>query len=589
MKFQVKHLAFESSFEIGLRKEFVRVRWRVLRLGGAYPGGDWLIKDPELEFRADGREPVRVQLIPSGHPDRTMCGEKCFRRMREMAMPAIPWSYGLNLPAGEYAVRFTGELYDCARLVNYCDAMNIFAGWFSQVVEAFEEQLRLWAKRGHGDAMTPYRFPIDLTLGRLKVPGDRLHAPRYYPLNEAELTRVPWKPAPKLKPGARRSAAPVQPENFFGAQIVSGIGSMRKHGFCRWGTHCNDAPLPPGSVWKGGDRLYGMWGTTFGAHYAVTGDEQSGAAAWYAVRQCLESLKRESAPHHKHCLSFGIATEMMLQFAQAIGRPALLKPVARIWRAWPYDSKRHTMATQPTAAGGDHTPNDTYNMRMKGALAMWLTGRFVGDRELMARGRDCVFRFILPAIQPEGYWYYRPMSPEGEIVNGIMSNNHYDGFVKHMLAKLLLHPEWRKEKGVMATLRRGMDFTIQHLAAQDERTLRWELYLKPQRHPPRVQLAQQLGHAGMFCAPLAVLALYEDPRYLEPLRKSVQHACDLRDAPLLKGYWDNAWLYSLYGGLLTLSRLGFWFEGTPERLTLRLPATLRVPSFPADEARPRAA
>src|SRR5262249_27569875 len=151
---------------------------------------------------------------------------------------------------------------DCRRLMLYCDAMNIFAGHFSLMVSRFEEDFNYWVKLGHGDAALPYRFPIDATMGSLKVPTDRIHSPKYFATNEATFRTVPWKPAPKLKKPPVRSTSPVQPENYFDKQMASGIRWMRENNFCRWGTHCTDAPHPGGSVGKGSDRLYGMWGTT---------------------------------------------------------------------------------------------------------------------------------------------------------------------------------------------------------------------------------------------------------------------------------------------------------------------------------------
>ncbi len=567
--FTVKHLCFASTFDVDVLDDFVRVRWQVQELDGPFPGGSWLVKDPELEWCAAGREPVRLQLISAGQRDRTVCGMGCFRRMREASMPDIPLSYALNLPAGDYSVRFTGELFDCRRLVQFCDAINMFAMQFSQVVEVFEEQRRLWAGRGHGDAMEEYRFPVDAVLGVINVPTDRTRAPRYFAQNEATLLNIPWAPAPPRRTQVATSPAPLQPENWFTAQIAAGIPSMRENGFCRWGTHCTNEPMPPCSVWKGGDRTMGMWGTSFASQYLVKDDAAAGAAAWFCVRHTLGLAQRENAPHHKHCLSFGIASEMVDIFAEAVGQPELMAPLAAIWRAWPYDRLKHNLATQPAADGSDLTPNDTYNMKMKGALVMWLVGHRVGDAQLMERGRDSVLRFILPGLRPEGFWYYRPMCPEGEIRDGVMANHHYDNFVKHMLAKLLLHEEWRREPEVMAAMRRGVDFSLRHLCVEDDRTLRWELYRDgAQRFPPRVHQAQYLGHTGMMCMPLAVLAKYVDRGYLEPLRKSVQFAYDLRSSPELADYWDNAWFYSIYSGLLTLSRLGFRFGGTPERLTL---------------------
>ena len=231
---------------------------------------------------------------------------------------------------------------------------------------------------------------------------------------------------------------------------------------------------------------------------------------------------------------------------------------------------RHGADQRAGADGGDLTPNDTYNMRMVGAAAMWLVGRYLKDEELMRKGRDCVLNFILPAMRPEGYWCYRPDSPEGKIVNGIPSSNHYDGFVKQILARLLFHPEWRQEKAALNALRRGVDYALKNLVVQNARMLRFELY--PGAHfPPREELAKYLGHAGMYAEPLSLLALYADPAYLEPLRKSVQFAYDHRDDPVFEGYWDNSWLYGLYVGLMNLSRLGFRFGGAPDRLTLQAP------------------
>src|SRR5207249_2623003 len=103
------------------------------------PGGHWLVKDPVLEFHAAGKEPVRVELIAGGHPDKTVVGLRSYQRMREILMPSYPWSYAVSLPKGHYQLRFRAELYDCRRLTLYCDAMQIFAGHFSQMVVAFEE------------------------------------------------------------------------------------------------------------------------------------------------------------------------------------------------------------------------------------------------------------------------------------------------------------------------------------------------------------------------------------------------------------------------------------------------------------------
>ena len=572
MRYAANHLGLESDFDVDCLDDYVRVRWTLRKLGDPFPGGDWLVKDPVLEFRAPGREPARVLLIGGGHPDRTLCGLRCYRRMREVLMPSIPFSYAVGLASDRYSLHLTGELYDCRRLVHYCDAMQIFAGWFSQMVESFEQHRRLWEERGHAEAGEPYRWPLDLPLGELAVPRDLVRAPRYYPLNELDLTPLDWAPAPVRLQVPPPAPSPLQPERYFGTQIASGIRSMRENGFCRWGTHCTDEPAPPGSCWMGGDRVYGFWGNTFTMQYMMTGDAQTGEAAWYCVRQCLELLKKEPEPHYKHCLSFGLSTMMSLRFARLVGRPDLVEPLAEVWRKWPYDAARHMMATQPTADGGDHTPNDTYNMKMVGATAMWLIGNYLQAPDLMARGRDCVMGFILPAMQPQGYWFYRPGSPEGKIVDGIQSNNHYDGFVKCLLARLLFHPEWRAEPGVLDALRRGMDFTLARLTAQDDRTLKFELH-PDAKFGPRETLARYLGHTGGLAEPLGLLALYAGASYVDPIRKSVQFTYDLRDAPILSDYWDNSWLYAFYVGVLNLSRLGFRFEGTPDRLNIQPPAS----------------
>jgi hypothetical protein len=213
MKFSANCLELESDFDVDFELGFLRVRWEIRQLGGAYPGGDWLVKDPVLEFQRSGGAPVRVQLIPAGHPARTLCGLSCFRRMREIAMPATPWSYAVNLPAGDYTVRFTGELYDCRRLVRYCDALQIFAGHFSLMVEKFEEHCRYWQALGHGDAGAAYHWPIDLTLGALNVPRDYTCAPRYFTLNEVELQPMKTKGAPAAAATPHPDASPLRTEN----------------------------------------------------------------------------------------------------------------------------------------------------------------------------------------------------------------------------------------------------------------------------------------------------------------------------------------------------------------------------------------
>jgi hypothetical protein len=139
-------------------------------------------------------------------------------------------------------VRFTGELYDCRRLVHYWEAMQIFAGHFSQVVEKFEEHRRFWHELGHGEAGKPYRWPVNLELGTLGVSRDLTEAPPYFPLNEVLLAPMKWEGAPPPAVSRRVDSSPVQPENYFAAQIHSGVRALRQHPFCRWGsasTSCN--------------------------------------------------------------------------------------------------------------------------------------------------------------------------------------------------------------------------------------------------------------------------------------------------------------------------------------------------------------
>ena len=90
MNYRADYLGLESSFDVDFAESYVRVRWDIRKLGEPFPGGDWLVKDPVLEFHSNGREPIRIQLVTVGHPDRTVCGLRCFRRMREVAMPAFP-------------------------------------------------------------------------------------------------------------------------------------------------------------------------------------------------------------------------------------------------------------------------------------------------------------------------------------------------------------------------------------------------------------------------------------------------------------------------------------------------------------------
>jgi hypothetical protein len=280
-------------------------------------------------------------------------------------------------------------------------------------------------------------------------------------------------------------------------------------------------------------------------------------------------MQRGPTPHQQHILQMGISSMMLLRYARATDHPELLELAGDILQAWPYDWNRHNMATEPARDGGDITANDTYNMKMAGVCGMWLTGKYLGREDLMEKARDCVINFVLPALQPAGYWFYRPGAPEGEIKNGIQTHNHYDGFVKLLVSRLLMHEEWRKEPGVFDALQKGMDFSIQNLCDDDGRTLKWELHPGVE-YGPRETRARYLGHAGMFCEPLWVLAKYRDEKYLQPLQRSVQFAYDLRGDEVLKDYWDNSWLYSIYGGLFTLSAKGVRFGGTPKNIQLQL-------------------
>lgn len=570
MRYQANYLGLESDFDLEFMDQWVRIRWNIKQLGEPFPGGYWLVLAPTLTFeRADG-EPIQLTLIGSAtRPEPTVAGFAAYRRVRGLAMTDYPWSYAVSLPAGDYKVKFDAELFDCRRLVYYCDAMQFFAGYFLEMVEKFEENARYWASKNHAEAGEPFRFPCELTLGSLSVPRDYTNPPYYHLSNEAELPQVPWEPPPPLrkKPSP---AAPLQPEIYFNDQLQSGIGQMRDYNFCRWGTHCTEQPVPQGSCGTG-MRPFAMWANSFTLHYQLTNDPESGAAAYYSSRMIHGFTEQGPQPHQQHVLTFGVGTMSLLRLVRATGDAGLLSLVADIWRRWPYDEERHNLATEPSIEGGDTTPNDTYNMKMVGATAMWLLGKYLDDKALMSRARDSVLNFVLPGLQPEGYWYYRPGSPEGEIVNGIMSNNHYDGFVKYLVSRLLMHEEWRNEPGVLDALRRGMDFTLNKLTEDDGRVLTYELH-PGAKYGPRETLARNLGHGCMFAEPLAVLAQYVDKSYLQPLQRSLQYVYDQRDNPVLEGYWDNAWFYSVYTGLFSLSALGYSFEGTPQQLSLRQPA-----------------
>jgi hypothetical protein len=391
----------------------------------------------------------------------------------------------------------------------------------------------------------------------------------YHVTNEADLPKVAWKPAPPIQ--GKGSGGALQPENYFNTQLKSGIPYLRNYNFCRYGTHCTEAPVRPGNVGTG-MRAFAMWGNSFSQHWMLTGDEDSGAAAKYCAQMVNGYIAEGPAPHFQHLLTMGIATMMLLRYARAADDTSILQLSHSIWKHWPYDWERHSLATQPNVGGTDTTPNDTHNMKAVGACAAWLLGKYMGDSDLMEKGKDCIMNFILPNLLPEGYWLYRPGSPEGEIVDGVQSNNHYDGFVKQLLSRLLMYPEWREIPGVMDALRRGMDFTIGKLSEVKGNELLWELH-RDAHYGPRETLARYIGHAGMLTEPVWVLAKYCDASYLKPLQQSVQYAYNRRDDELMKDYWDNAWFYSIYVGLFTLSGLGVKFEGEPDNLQLDISAT----------------
>jgi hypothetical protein len=380
---------------------------------------------------------------------------------------------------------------------------------------------------------------------------------------------VPWENAPALvlEPPAGGS---LYPQCYFGKQVKSGIAFMRENNFCRYGTHCTEAPFPSGNYGTG-LRPFVMWGQSFTMHYALTGDPDSGAGASYATRMSLAYAERDPQPYGQHVLTFGMSTMQLLRYARAVGDNAVLELPAKIWREWPYDPDRHNLATQPDSQGGDMTPNDTYNMKMVGATACWLLGKHLGDEFLMERGRDSVLNFILPGFLPEGYWFYRPGSPEGYVVDGVMQQNHYDGFVKAMLARLLVHPEWRAEPVALDVLQRGMDFVLKHLTLEHDggRTMTWELY-RGLEFGTNEAHSRHIGHAGMYAEAMMVLSRYVDSKYLRPLEQSMQYVYDSRDSEDLKDYWDNSWLYGMYVGLFSLAQSGVHFEGEPRELRLRL-------------------
>jgi hypothetical protein len=323
----------------------------------------------------------------------------------------------------------------------------------------------------------------------------------------------------------------------------------------------------------GVNRGHWWWCAQASRLYRLTGEPEFARAAHAAGAALLANLP--SAPADTTQLGRGIMAHATLDYCDFLGDDAPLERLLAIWAAWPMEDDGYPFGS-PTRDGGDQMRNHTFNMVLELAAPMWEAAHRVGAIELREKAARAV-RFVVRHMRPEGYWYYRGYGdfPEGPLdpARGGQHNYHYDQFVKMMLGWLLKYPEWRAQPGFVDTVQRAVGFALAHPRSATPRALRIgepDLYGKDLS--PVQDLAESLCRTGFLVSALGPLVIHVSrDQYLGDLTRLLQWAYDQRDEPLLADYWDNSWLFNVYGGLLELSLTGYRFSGTPDRLVVTPP------------------
>jgi hypothetical protein len=529
------------------------VLWRVVGLGSAYPGGNYSLLSPSLEFRRQGSgDHLGLSLLPiTSHAHRPrMTGKSAFFRVRGWHMPQILLSLHFGLAKGDYEVRFRCGLQRIANLDRYSPAYN-------------------------GETEE-----IDGLLGHISVAHDLLQAKRC-PINE--LGYVVPKLLGKIKQppaaGSKAARLPLNPEHYFEQHL---IGPARR---INWESYRGFFPYRPDDVsstessepFVQNQRVIGGYCGSLALAYRLTGKAEYHRAARYAFDLLQKNIWRtrwgwgiglETFREGENLLEFGICAQNACEFYKISRQRKSLSAFQRVLHSWPYHEEEHLPFIEVDKDGKEVHPSYPFNMVAVGCAAMYLIGKVMDDELLKRRVWETVHYFLLPMMEEDGYWQYA-FHYEGGKKHPEPRGYHYDMFTKMNLARLLEYDEWREDEGFMEAMLKAINFTLRTCASEQLKLLQWSDLYTSGRGP---QFA--IGHAGMMVGYLALLAKHVDTKYLQPLEKTMRFLYSKRDRVRLPPSvdWRSDWIhYHVLSPLLLVREYGWSVEGkSVDTLTVRM-------------------
>lgn len=531
------------KFWLFFQSREIVVVWRVVRLGSAYPGGNYSLLSPEIEFlgRGSGR-PVRVSLLPmTSHTHRPrMTGRRAFVRVRGWHMPRIPLTLHFGLPKGEYEVRFK------------CGLQRV-------------DNLKRYAPDYRGKTEE-----LDQPLGHITVPHDFPEVEER-PTNELHyvVPRLPGKLRRPRTEDLKTAGHLLNPEHYFEEHLIEPARRIIREGHraffpsrtVEMSSETSSAPFVQNQ------RVIGGYCGSLALAYRLTGKVEYYRAARYAFELLHENIWRtkwgwaiglETFREGENLLEFGICAQNAYEFYKITGQRKPLTPFHRVLRSWPYHKKEHLPFIEVDRGGKEVHPSYPFNMVAVGCAAMYLIGKVMDDESLQKRVWETVHCFLLPMMEEDGHWQYAFHCEEGR-KHPEPKGYHYDMFTKMNLARLLEYDEWREDEGFMEAMMNGINFTLRTCVKEESRLLRWSDLYTSGRAP---QFA--INHAGMMVGYLGLLAKHVDTKYLQPLEKSIRFLYSERERKFLSSSvnWKSDWMhYHVLSSLLRLREYRWRMEG----------------------------
>ena len=528
---------------------------------------DWyMAHDLSLELVRDGD--AKTVVIPLS---KDLTGFHALYRMRGAMPPVVPQSHYFNLEAGAWNATITATLQYTRPLCLFADSIGdaFHYVFLKHRYDNVTAEMRKAEFAGGTDEMP--MEPVRLSCGTLKLSSDRTAPIRFMLRDRLHHTLVSYQdvadvPVPPVVPPR---ATAMDPVNFFVRQIAEQLEQSRTFSHCPYGTHCFFNLKPEMEVEHVivAERISSMYMELTMPVFRATGDP----VAYRTARRWYEMNVRNFWPSPNGglttgvgrtqfgtVLGTGIMSDALAEFAHLHPDPKRwVEPIHQSLLNWPFDPKTDLPIMDQDYWGNEgNTTSGTYNMISHFAVGMWRVGHIMEDARLTQKADRIITEFVLPAMGPDGIWYYRP--------GGKYRAPHYDLYVKWQMARLVMTntERWTNDRKFLEQLAVGVEGSLEtHKAFEDDTEIVFDecMTQAEAKHP-----ANRAAAGGIAMSPMLALAVYHDDRFLVPLTKTLRGIYRLLSLPEAQNCWKSSW-WRANEYLMSLAEHGVHVEGTSHR------------------------